>query len=740
MRQVLNINTDWQFTPRDEPLAQFPNSSFEFERVSLPHSNAVLPHNNFSERDYCFVSWYRREILIPLEARGQRVFVDFDGVMIASQVFVNGVAVRAEHRGGFTPFSRDITDFVRFGATNLLSVRVDSTERADIPPFGGLVDFLTFGGIYRDVFLRFTDDVFIQNLATFSSQILESKKNLVVNARVVNTNQAPTTIMAQANLWDGDTLIASQKIQITLEPGRDTEACFQLQNLNVELWELEHPKLYKLEVEMQNGDVLATQVGFRSAEFREDGAFYLNGKALKLRGLNRHQSFPYIGMAAPARLQRKDAEIIKYDLGCNIVRTSHYPQSPHFLDHCDAIGLLVLEEIPGWQHIGDKAWQEVSKLELCAMIERDRNHSSIIMWGVRINESPDDHDFYSATNQLAHELDPSRVTGGIRCFHGSELLEDVYTMNDFKYDLGTPDATKYLVTEYGGHMYPTKTFDQEERVVKHMLHHAHILEQVYRMPIAGGIGWSAFDYNTHAQFGSGDRICYHGVMDIFRQPKLVAALYASQLELTERVVLEPMTYWTRGDLDEGRISPLWICSNCDRVDVLVDGVNLGSARRSERFSHLPNPPFVMDHIPGGWGEQFGELEVLGYSENVLVARKKIAADGVPTKLEAQLDDTEITADGADMTRLSLQVTDSYGNFQPFAFDVVKLEVSGPALVIGPNPVALIGGRVSVFIKATNNAGTIRIKATTSRLETPVLVMQSVALETNQMLELSSSVR
>ncbi len=736
MRQVLNINTDWQFTPRDEPLAQFEGAKLEFERVSLPHSNMLLPHNNFSETEYCFVSWYRRDIFVPLENMGQRVFVDFDGVMIAAQVFVNGVAVEGEHRGGFTPFSRDITEFVRFGAVNLLSVRVDSTERADIPPFGGLVDYLCFGGIYRDVFLRFSDHVFVDNMATLTGQILESEKSLVVNARVVNTNSAPATMTAQANLYDTDTLIASQKIQITLEPGCDTAAYFQFQHLNVSLWELEHPKLYKLEVQLQNGDALSTQVGFRSAEFREDGAFYLNGKALKLRGLNRHQSFPYIGMAAPARLQRKDAEIIKFDLACNIVRTSHYPQSPHFLNHCDEVGLLVLEEIPGWQHIGDTAWQEVSKLELRAMIERDRNHPSIIMWGVRINESPDDHDFYSATNQLAHELDPSRATGGIRCFHGSELLEDVYTMNDFQYDLGTPDAKKYLVTEYGGHMYPTKTFDQEERVVKHMLHHAHILEQVYSMPIFGGIGWSAFDYNTHAQFGSGDRICYHGVMDIFRQPKLIAALYASQLEVSERVVLEPMTYWTRGDLDEGRISPLWICSNCDRVDVLVDGINLGAARRLERFSHLLNPPFVMDHIPGGWGQHFGELEVLGYSGGVLVERKKIAADGVPVKLEAQLDDDQINADGADMTRLSLQATDQYGNIQPFAFDVVNLEVSGPAVIVGPNPVALIGGRVSVFVKATTDAGTIRIRAKTARLAAKPLTLHSAALEEIRLLELS----
>ncbi len=726
MRQVLNINTDWQFIARDEPEAKFANSNLEFQTVSLPHSNTLLPHHNFSEKEYCFVSWYRRSIFVPLKAKGQRVFIDFDGVMIAAQVFVNGVAVDTEHKGGFTPFARDITDFVKFGQENLLSVRVDSTERNDIPPFGGLVDYLTFGGIYRDVFLRICDAVHLQNMTTRARNVLNPEKTLDVIARVKNTFDVAKSLILTANLYDiHKQLIASEIKNILLTAGQVSDFELTLEHLqNIALWELENPNLYTLEVRLNDFDVISTQVGFRTAEFREDGAFYLNDRAIKLRGLNRHQSYPYIGMAAPARLQRKDAEILKDDLGCNIVRTSHYPQSPHFLDHCDKIGLLILEEIPGWQHIGDEAWKEVSKLELTAMIERDRNHPSIIMWGVRINESPDDTDFYTATNALAHELDPTRATGGIRCFHGSEFLEDVYTMNDFKYDLGKPDANKYLVTEYGGHMYPAKTFDQEERVVKHALHHAHILEQVYKMPIAGGIGWCAFDYNTHAPFGSGDRICYHGVMDIFRQPKLVAALYTAQLEPSEKLVLEPITYWTRGDIDEGRISPLWIFSNCDRVDVIVDGINLGEARRSERFLHLPNPPFIMDHIPGGWGEHFGELEVQGFINNQLVSSKKIAADGVPTKLEISLDHLDINADGADMTRLNIRITDDYGNIQPFCFDIVNLEILGPTKIIGANPVALIGGRVSVFVQATREPGKIQICARTNRLQSELVTLSS----------------
>jgi beta-galactosidase len=178
-------------------------------------------------------------------------------------------------------------------------------------------------------------------------------------------------------------------------------------------------------------------------------------------GLDRHQNYPYIGPAAPPRLQRQDADIIRFELGCNIVRTSHYPQSPHFLDRCDEIGLLVFEEIPGWQHIGGDDWKGLVLRDVRAMIQRDWNHPSIILWGVRVNESPDDHDLYASTNALAHAIDPTRQTGGVRHFIDSEFLEDVFTYNDFSNDIIDPIHTPHMVTEFSGHMFPTKSWDGE---------------------------------------------------------------------------------------------------------------------------------------------------------------------------------------------------------------------------------------------------------------------------------------
>ncbi|MEQ1646839.1 MAG: glycoside hydrolase family 2 TIM barrel-domain containing protein, partial [Pyrinomonadaceae bacterium] len=320
-----------------------------------------------------------------------------------------------------------------------------------------------------------------------------------------------------------------------------------LDNLVVDLWNTDKPKLYKVEISIgppvENGgkatDHYETRIGFREAKFTPEG-FYLNGKHVKLRGLNRHQTYPYVGQAMPERGQRKDAEIIKKELKCNVVRTSHYPQSPHFLDACDELGLLVFEEIPGWQHIGDKDWQKLAEEQVYAMIERDWNHPSIILWGVRVNESGDNKELYTKTNKIAHDLDDSRQTGGVRFRYNSERLEDVYTMNDFGWPLRPPNHPLYLNTEFSGHMFPTKRFDLADRLREHTHRHARVHDALAAdVKYAGGIGWCAFDYNTHEYFGSGDRICYHGVSDIFRIPKAAAGFYKSQCDPSEEIVLEP---------------------------------------------------------------------------------------------------------------------------------------------------------------------------------------------------------
>ena len=381
----------------------------------------------------------------------------------------------------------------------------------------------------------------------------------------------------------------------------------------VKLWDIENPKLYEIKVKLLKGseviDEYKDNFGFREAEFRSDG-FYLNGRRVKLVGLNRHQAYPYVGYAMPQRVQEKDAEILKYELGLNIVRTSHYPQSVHFLRKCDEIGLLVFEEIPGWQHIGDEAWQAESIKNVEEMIKRDYNRPSIVLWGVRINESQDSHDFYVKTNAMAKSLDPIRQTGGVRYLENSDFLEDVYTMNDFIHSggekvlrtqgevTGQDDKVPYLVTEYNGHMYPTKSFDQECKKVEHAYRHLRVINESFGLDeISGAIGWCAFDYNTHSSFGSGDKICYHGVSDMFRNPKYAAYSYASQKKVEDGVVLEPITLGAKGERDGGAILPFTVLTNCDYIKIFKDGIYIDTYYpNKEKFPNLPHPPIDVSHI------------------------------------------------------------------------------------------------------------------------------------------------
>jgi beta-galactosidase len=343
------------------------------------------------------------------------------------------------------------------------------------------------------------------------------------------------------------------------------------------------------------------------------------------------------------------------------------------------------------------------------MIRRDWNHPSIILWGVRINESQDDHDFYTRTNALAHQLDPSRQTGGIRYFQESEFLEDVFTMNDFSFPLKTPNHPLYLNTEFVGHTYPTKTIDNVERLREHTLRHARIHDQLASNPqYAGGIGWCAFDYNTHGNFGSGDRICYHGVMDIFREPKPAAGFYKSQCDPEEEIVLEPAFHWARGDENVG-FSTAVVCSNCDHLKFYVGGALLAEADPNHaEFPHLKHPPFAADLSK--CREVWGDLRIDGYIGGKLVLSRSLSGAGVARKFALAPDDTSLIADGADSTRVVLRVTDEFGAIQPFTNDAIRFEITGPAEIIGDNPFSLVGGTGAIWIRAFEMAGAVKLTA------------------------------
>jgi beta-galactosidase len=404
-------------------------------------------------------------------------------------------------------------------------------------------------------------------------------------------------------------------------------------------------------------------------------------------------------------VQRRDADILKQELKCNVVRTSHYPQSVDFLDRYDEIGLLVFEEITGWQLIGDEGWKDLACRDVEAMIKRDRNRPSIILWGVRVNESQDDHGFYTRTNAIARAMDDSRQTSGVRYFFESERLEDVFGINDFDPDyISPPNHPLYLNTEFVGHMFPTKRTDGVERTQEHALRHVRVHDMLGADDrFAGGIGWCAFDYNTHEEFGSGDRVCYHGVSDVLRIPKPAASFYRSQCDPEEEAVLEPGFHWSVGDGSDYRAQgPGIVFSNCDRLAVFIGGelqAELEPDRK--RFPNLPHPPFFFSTFSGvaPWRRIWGDLRIDGFLGDEKIVSRTFSSKGVVQRFHVKLDDEELIGDGSDATRALLLVTDEYNNLRPFATGAVELSLEGPGTIVGEYPFAPVGGAGAVWLKA-----------------------------------------
>ena len=706
MRKTFNFNNSW---------------IFENSEVCLPHSAVELPFNYFDESIYQKEFTYEKIINQKASWNDKEVCLVFEAIMANAHIYLNDKKI-VSHTDGYTPFIARLTDKLKKGE-NKLRVKIDGSENPSIPPFGGRIDYLTYAGIYRDVHLRITSPIFIHNIKIETPNVLEEKKSLKVRVNLLNPKALNLSGLLIANLLNSEgKILSNTKHEIT-----EKEIFFEINNLkNIELWDIDNPSLYELDISIQTPygiDNLNERFGFRSAEFTKNG-FMLNGEPLKIRGLNRHQSFPYVGYALGKSAQYKDAEILKFDLRVNLVRTSHYPQSKHFLNRCDEIGLLVFEEIAGWQHIGDKNWQNKSVENVKNMIERDWNHPSIILWGVRINESADNHEFYLKTNQVAHQLDRTRQTGGVRKFIEGEFLEDVYTMNDFilgEEELGgnrgrialrpQRECTglnydiPYLVTEFNGHMFPTKSFDNELRQNEHVLRHLEVLNAAYGdRNNAGAVGWCAFDYNTHKDFGSGDRVCYHGVMDMYREPKFASYVYSSQDDAKNGVVLEPVTVWARGERNIQGVLPLIILTNCDYVEILFSKNEETFFIKPDfkNFPNLPHPPIIVntEHFPenvfGTWGTDWQDVKINGFIDGSLAKSKKFVADPIPTNLEVIPDFEE--ANIGDDIRIIIRALDQVGNKMRYLSETVDINLSGPAILFGPNTVPLRAGSTGFWIR------------------------------------------
>ncbi len=762
------LNHGWSFSkgkPAEAQSALLKNA----ETIEIPHCVDMYPAQYISERAY--QGDYTYQLRFDCKDDSPSKTLVFHGVMLQFDCYLNGTHL-GHFISGYLPVYIDVSEHIR-PKNNLLCVYVDGREDHEIPPFGKVVDYLTFAGIYREVELLCRPKAHIEDV------FVQASLNGKVNLSYALSEEGEVRV----EVHDGETLV---------HEGKDKD--FKIPNVHP--WSIEDPHLYDFDFYLGQEHV-HKRIGFRDIRFGVDG-FFLNGKRVPLIGLNRHQTYPYFGPAAPKSLQQDDADLLKSG-GINVVRTSHYPQSEHFLDRCDEIGLLVLDEIPGWQYIGkDKNWRRNCCDFARRMILKERNHASLIAYGLRIDESGDDDELYGKIQAIKAELDPKRPSIGVRNFKDSHCLEQIYGYNDFSNDslehgvepakqIKGAEGKPILITETNGHMFPTKTFDPTDRRLEQALRHAKTLSDALSdNRYCGELSWCAFDYNTHKDFGSGDHICHHGVYDIYRNPKYAAAFYKSQ---GEAPFLEVASLVQPGDANEALMPKIYCFTNADYVELYKGDAHIGKFLPDKAsYPGVPHPPIVVDDIIGetfhekGISEKDGKkiVEAFNYcsqngfsrlrlSHKLTLARfmakyhmkfsdvyatyakyiqswgegsvlwrflaykdgKKVAEVRRGPSTEFHLEaiaskDTLVHGDTFDCLRIQVLKKDQYGTTLPYASDPIQIETEGPIEVYGPNIVSLYGGGTAVYIrsKATKapKESVVTIKGISDSVEVRLLVL------------------
>ena len=719
---IYSMNTKWLFGGEysvGSETTLYDDSGFA--RVTLPHTVTRLSWRHWNVNAWQQVWIYRRHFDGgPLLGPGNRILLDFEGVMVNATVVINDQAV-VSHQGGYLPFSAELTGHVTKG-DNLLSVVVDSRS-LPVPPVSaghgsGSIDFYQPGGIYRDVRLRVVPQAFLSDLFALPVNVLSSQRRVDVECTIDSalTEHATGTLLVW--LMDGTQQIAVQAATITFDSPGIATAKLSLTGLgSVSLWSTESPRLYTVQATLTVQGVgshsLTRRVGFREASFRPDG-FYLNGEQLQLFGLNRHQLYPYAGMSMPARVQRKDAEILKNEFNCNMVRCSHYPQSPDFLDACDELGLLVWEEAPGWHDVSTgAAWQNLVVQNVRDMVIRDRSRPSVVIWGTRLNETIDLPGLWAATRRAAAELDGSRPSSGAMIVHADTgWNEDVFAFNDYGLNRKTGEPAleppfpglPYLITEAVGVVETRPEHfawtDLPALLARQAALHAQAQSLARSEPAYSGmLAWAGFDYASPLGAGP-DGIKWAGVADGFRVPKPGAAIYQSQLDPSVRPVIVPAFFWQLGGTPAG---PAMIASNCEQLEIFIDGVHLTTAQPasgSPQYGGLDHPPFLVS-FPARTPAVPSELLIVGYVGGRKVAEVRMSSDPSRDTLAMAADDTTISADGSDATRVVFRAVDAYGHQRRYPAGQVTLTLSGPATLVGDNPFAFgaYGGLGAVWIRS-----------------------------------------
>ncbi len=637
-------------------------------------------------RDYpeTSIGWYRKTFTLDPADVGRRISLEFDGVFRACIVMVNGYIVR-QHDGGYTPFAIDITDFLNTDAKpNVIAVRVDASL--------GEGWFYEGAGIYRHVWLVKTDGLHIIQYGV--NVIIGADGKGMIGVETQNDSD-------RARSFDIKYVIDGKDFTpkpIGDGPGTDAwlpyAQSIPIQIENPRLWSLQDPYLYELTTSIvEDGKILDSVVsrfGVRDIRFDADQGFFLNGKSVKIKGTCNHQDHAGVGAAVPDAIWDYRLQCLK-DMGCNAIRTSHNPPAPELLDACDRMGVLVIDETRMMTS------SERGLEDLRAMVVRDRNHPSIILWSIG-NEEPQQGTARGATiartmKRIVNELDPTRgITAAMDNGWGEGITEVVdvigFNYRDNKIDdfhakfpkipiIGTETASTVAtrgeyVTDDARHV--LRAYDTEAPwwAATAEAWWPHFDARPY---IGGGFIWTGFDYRGEpTPYSTWPSISSQfGAMDTCGFPKDNYYYYRAWWRPEPLLHLFPHWNWPENENGkEGQTIPVWAYGNCDEVELFVNGRSAG------------RKPMAKDmHVEWQVAYAPGKIEAYGYKKGKVVLKDARETAGPAAKIVLSADRSGfLTADGRDCAVIRAEVVDARGRAVPKAGNLITFTVTGPASVIG----------------------------------------------------------
>ncbi|WP_281614845.1 sugar-binding domain-containing protein [Flammeovirga sp. SubArs3] len=743
-----SFNKGWKFIKEGEILnhslvSQTNFNDADWESVNLPHTTNLEPLvvNN----QWQGISWYRKSFSIKKEEEQKQIFLEFEGAMNIAEIWVNGKFVK-KHLGGYLPIVADISSFVEAGKQNIIVIRLDNTD-SDVtgPKPLRILDFNTYGGLYRNVWMIVKDPVHITlplleeevaggGVFIRYPEVSKSSATISIQTDIKNTYKKEVSIsLVQELKWKGKTIKKLKSKKEILSAGKKRLMHQSMVIKNPKLWNTYSPNLYQLETKILiNGKVTdheVTTIGIKSVEFKGK-ELYINGEKRYVKGVNRHQEYPFVGYALSDQAEIRDAVLIK-NAGFDVIRLSHYPHSPAFMNACDSLGLLTIDAILGWQYYQPtEAFRNQIFQTARDLIRRDRNHANVLLWEVSLNETKMPLEFREKLSKIVEEEYPK-----VKAYSAGWMDEgyDVYFQARQHRILHPETEGKwkgpYFVSEYGDWEYYSKnaglnqhkldkqtryeTSSRQSRAYgeKRLLQQAYNVQEALNDNLntsAFGDGyWVMFDYNR----GYHSDLEFSGLSDIFRIPKFAYYFYQSQREYREDkdAVVKIASYWNEN-------SPLdvKVYSNCDQVVLSLNGeeIAIQTADKNKNSSKLSYAPFtfkVNNFVAG-------ELKAEGYKDGKLIKIDRVKTAKKASQLRIKLAENTVAVGNNDLIFAYIEVVDEEGTIVHDFADTIDVRLAGDVALMNVGEVQVEAGIATALLKVNSLDQGLSIQALSKKTQ------------------------